>query len=129
MGLTGLPSKKTYAAAYILWLIGGPLGLHRLYLHRHRSGSVMMLLSIVSIFAFAGMTLEIVAPGLDIATAVESIRARDMVREILNALTKGEFSQAAKNWFFVGFGAFGIAFLWAVLDALFIPSMLRSFTN
>lgn len=72
------PRRKSLAAAYVLLGIFGPIGGHRFYLGRWRSGAALLFLSLVSsFFLLLGIGAEETMTGLD---AVEAEQLATLAR-------------------------------------------------
>ncbi len=85
-------NKKSVGVAYLLWFFFGMLGVHRFYLHRGGSGTVILLLTLGSFFLmFIGIGLFLIfIPGIWVFIDIFLIpgMARDYNNKLVDSLVR-----------------------------------------
>jgi len=101
----------------MMWVLGLFFvpGLHRYYLERHRTGSLMLLMVLgafglagIGVYELYGTFFDMLSPGA-VGAAVD---ATQLVRE-------------TRMWFTYAAAVGGVYVVWAIADLFLIPSMAR----
>jgi len=109
---------KSVGKAYMMWVLGLFFvpGLHRYYLERPRTGSLMLLMVLGAMGLAAIGLAEIYGTFFDMLEPGSAGAAADPTQVV----------QQARKWFAYAAVAGGAYAVWALVDLFLIPSMARA---